>query len=51
MKLNRVHSWDIDLKDGAELQRELAKRLVLKGGPKRARVVAGVDAASEQRER
>lgn len=45
MKLNYIHSWNIVIKDGAALQRELAKRLVLEGGPERVRFVAGVDAA------
>ncbi len=47
MKIDRIHSLDVQIDRARELQLELAERLVLEGGPKieRLRIVAGCDVA------
>ncbi len=46
MRIPRApHSWSVTTKRAIELQRELAKRVVRTGGPKRIRLVAGLDIA------
>ena len=37
------HPWDLSYKDAVALQTELREKLVLKGGPRAPRLVAGID--------
>ena len=43
MKPVREHPWDLSYKDAIALQTELRGKLVLRGGPRAPRLVAGID--------
>jgi deoxyribonuclease V len=43
MKINRFHSWNVAPKQAIEVQRDLASRVIVRGGPRKLRTVAGCD--------
>lgn len=43
MKVRAIHRWDVSYRRAAELQAELAPKVVRRGGPRRPRLVAGAD--------
>ena len=51
MRINELHAFDIDLAEGRSIQLELAKRVVVDGGPSpdEIRLVAGCDVAFDKK--
>jgi deoxyribonuclease V len=50
VKIPRTHRWDLSYRAAADLQARLAPRLVLRGGPRAPRLVAGADIAYDRTE-
>ena len=48
MRFRSLHRWDLSYTRATRLQEELAPRVVLRGGPRRPRLVAGADVSYER---
>ncbi|MBN1824899.1 MAG: endonuclease V [Candidatus Eisenbacteria bacterium] len=48
MRFRSLHRWDLSYRRAIRLQEELAPRLVLRGGPRRPRLVAGADVSYDR---
>lgn len=50
MKYKKLHSWSVSPKEAIKIQEKLRRRVILKRGFKKIRIVAGADVAFSEKE-
>ena len=49
MDIRPIHRWNLSYRRAVDLQKRLAPRLVIRGGPRRPKIVAGADISYEKK--